>query len=235
MTRHRPSGLARTSPSAKRSTHSPAPAARGDRPASYKNRPAASYKKSRAAAARKTAVRRKVRAAVVGVLMLILVGVGVLAFHGGSTPAGVVTNPAAFSLPALNGNGLVRLAHYRGKPIVVNFFASWCTACQAELPGFRQEATALKGKVVFIGVDSLETGDKNFLPNLFHLGGAFTALARDVGPNGNGLHAALGGGNTMPLTAFYGAGGRLLDVERSALVPAGALKFKIAQLLGVTS
>ena len=167
--------------------------------------------------------------------MLILVAVGVLAFNGGSTPAGVAANPAAFSLPTLNGNGSVRLAHYRGKPVVVNFFASWCTACQAELPGFRQEAIALKGKVIFIGVDSLETGDKNFLPNLFHLAGAFVALARDVGPDGNDLHAALGGGNTMPLTAFYGADGRLLDVERSAFVPVDALKFKIAQLYGVTS
>ncbi len=48
------------------------------------------------------------------------------------------------------------------------------------------------------------------------------------------MHAALGGGNTMPLTAFYGANGRLLDVERGALVPVGALKLKIAQLFGVT-
>jgi thiol-disulfide isomerase/thioredoxin len=166
--------------------------------------------------------------------VLILVAAGVLAFRGGSRTAGAVTNPAAFSLPELNGKGWVRLAHYRGKPVVVNFFASWCTECQAELPGFTQEATTLRGKVIFIGVDSLETGDKNFLPNLFHLPGAFAALARDVGPDGNGLHAALGGGNTMPLTAFYGANGRLLDVERGALVPAGALKRKIARLFGVT-
>jgi thiol-disulfide isomerase/thioredoxin len=169
------------------------------------------------------------------VAVLILAAVGVLAFRGGSPSAGAVTNPAAFSLPTLNGNGQVRLAHYRGKPVVVNFFASWCTACQAELPGFSQEANALKGKVTFIGVDSLETGDKNFLPNLFHLAGSFAALARDVGPNGNDLHATLGGGNTMPLTAFYDADGKLLDVERSALVPVGALQIKIAQLFGITS
>jgi cytochrome c biogenesis protein CcmG, thiol:disulfide interchange protein DsbE len=145
-----------------------------------------------------------------------------------------VTNPAAFSLPVLNGKGWVRLADYRCKPVVVNFFASWCTECQAELPGFRQEATALKGRLIFIGADSLETGDKNFLRNPFHLADAFAALARDVGPNGIGLHAALGGGNTMPLTAFYSTDDRLLDVERGALVPAGALKRKIAQLFGVT-
>jgi thiol-disulfide isomerase/thioredoxin len=181
------------------------------------------------------AVRRTLRAVVIGVAVSILVVAGVLAFRGGSPTAGAVTNPAAFSLPALNGNGQVRLAHYRGNPVVVNFFASWCAQCQAELPGFRQEAIALRGKVVFIGVDSLETGDKNFLPGLFHLAGAFAALARDAGPDGNGLHAALGGGNTMPLTAFYGADGRLLDVERGALVPVAALQAKIARLYGITS
>jgi cytochrome c biogenesis protein CcmG, thiol:disulfide interchange protein DsbE len=225
--RRRKERVGQSSP-AGRSTQSRAPAARGERPA-------ASGKQGRTAVAGKAAARRKLRAAVISVAVLILITAGVLAFRGGSPTAGTVTNPAAFSLPALNGNGWVRLARYRGKPVVVNFFASWCTECQAELPGFRQEAIALKGKVTFIGVDSLETGDKNFLPSLFHLAGAFAALARDAGPDGNGLHAALGGGNTMPLTAFYGADGRLLDVERGALVPAAALKIKIAQLFGVTS
>jgi len=164
---------------------------------------------------------------------MILVAVGVLAFRGGTPTPGAVTRPNAFSLPALNGTGWVRLADYRGLPVVVNFFASWCTECQAELPGFRQEAMALKGKVIFVGVDSLETGDKNYLIRKFNLVGAFAAVARDVGPNGNGLHAALGGGNTMPMTAFYGADGRLLDVERGALVPVSLLAMKIARLFGV--
>ena len=227
MTSRRPRGHAGKTP-ARQSAQNRGPAGRRD----YL---AASSRQGRAPAAPKAAVWRRQRAAVVAVAVSILVAVGVLTFRGGGPTPGAVTNPAAFSLPALNGNGWVRLADYRGKPVVVNFFASWCTACQAELPGFRQEAIALKGRVVFLGVDSLETGDKNFLPSLVHLAGAFAALARDAGPDGNGLHAALGGGNTMPLTAFYGAGGRLLDVERGALVPVGALKAKIAQLFGVTS
>jgi hypothetical protein len=49
--------------------------------------------------------------------------------------------------------------------------------------------------------------------NLFGWPTRFAALARDVLPNGGGLHAALGGGNTMPLTAFCGADGGLLAAE----------------------
>lgn len=87
----------------------------------------------------------------------------------------------------------------------------------------------------FVGVDSLETGDPNSMPNRHHLVGAFAALAHDEGgANGSGLHDALGGGNTMPLTAFYDANGKLLDVEHLALVPVSVLQAKINQLQGIT-
>jgi thiol-disulfide isomerase/thioredoxin len=92
----------------------------------------------------------------------------------------------------------------------VNFFASWSTACDAELPEFSKRARELKGKVAFVGVDSLETGDKDLLVQRYHLDEAFAALASDVGgAKQDGLHAALGGGNRMPLTAFYDATGAL--------------------------
>jgi thiol-disulfide isomerase/thioredoxin len=170
----------------------------------------------RQAAARR---RRPARLALVAGCVAAVVAVGFLAFQGSSSGSSVTTT-AAFSLPALNGPGKVALADFRGKPTVVNFFASWCSACDRELPGFKAEADALKGKVTFIGVDSLETGDKNFMPDRHHLKGSFAALAQDVaGANGSGLHDALGGGNSMPLTAFYGADGTLLSVQRTALEP----------------
>lgn len=40
-----------------------------------------------------------------------------------------------FSLPDLDGH-CVRLAEYRGQPLVVNFWASWCHPCRTEFPLF---------------------------------------------------------------------------------------------------
>lgn len=39
-----------------------------------------------------------------------------------------------------------------GKPLVVNFWASWCTPCRAEMPAFDKVATRLRSKVTIIGV-----------------------------------------------------------------------------------
>ncbi len=189
----------------------------------------------RGAAARAVKQRKKrLQLGLTAAGILVVALVGIIAFRG-SDPGTGVTTPTAFSLPALNGGGQVTLADYAGKPTVVNFFASWCTACDEELPGFKAEADALKGSVTFLGVASLETGNKNLMPKRHGLVGSFAALAQDVGgANGSGLHDALGGGNSMPLTAFYDAKGKLVDVQRTALTR-DALRQKMADLFQISA
>lgn len=168
-------------------------------------------------------------AAVVGLLALLVLGV--LSFRDTGTGEGSSTEPTSFELPALDGTGRVALADYRGTPVVVNFFASWCTACDFELPGFAKVSREYRGDIVFVGVNALETGDPDLMPTRHGI--TWWPLARDVGgANGSGLHDALGGGNSMPLTAFYDADGRLLGVDRAAL-PENALRQRITDLYGL--
>ena len=165
--------------------------------------------------------------AIVG--LAIVAGVAVLAFRGGGGSGS--TEPTAFDLPRLEGEGRVRLADYRGRPVVVNFFASWCTSCDFELPGFARVSQELRGKVTFVGVNSLETGDPLYMPERHDI--TWWPLAADIGgSNDNGLLHALGAGNAMPVTAFYDADGKLLDVDRSAL-PESTLRTRLRELYGL--
>ena len=56
-----------------------------------------------------------------------------------------------------NGNG-VHLSDFFGKPIVLNFWASWCGPCQSEMPDFNEKYAELGGDVHFVMVNMTDGG-----------------------------------------------------------------------------
>ena len=66
-----------------------------------------------------------------------------------------VGDPAPdFALPSLVGTGTVRLSDFRGTPVVLNFWASWCTPCRDEFPLLRAADLGAAGRYQIVGVDS---------------------------------------------------------------------------------
>ncbi len=60
----------------------------------------------------------------------------------------------AFTLHRLDGPGKVSLASYRGKPVVLNFWASWCQPCKSEAAVLERDWRSYRHRgVVFVGVD----------------------------------------------------------------------------------
>lgn len=161
----------------------------------------------------------RARAFLAGLVVAVAVVIAVAAFFVTRTePAPSTTSfePTSWSLPRLNGPGQVTLAQFGGRPLVLDFFASWCTSCNEELPVFASTASALQGRVAFAGVDSEETGDGLAFARQTGVGG--WVLARDVGGRElSGLRDALEATPGMPVTAFYGADGALLHVQLGAL------------------
>lgn len=75
-----------------------------------------------------------------------------LALGGG---AGARPQPARnFTVPVLGHPGQqLSLSRYAGKPVIVNFFASWCTPCQHETPLLARFYRGSHGRLTMIGID----------------------------------------------------------------------------------
>lgn len=73
-----------------------------------------------------------------------------------------------FSLTLLNGDS-VQLSDYKGKPLFINFFASWCLPCREEIPALvkiQQEYEPKGVSFLAIAIDDTEKDVKNFIKRL---------------------------------------------------------------------
>jgi cytochrome c biogenesis protein CcmG, thiol:disulfide interchange protein DsbE len=128
-------------------------------------------------------------------------------------------------LPGLRG-GRVRLADLGGHPVVLNFWASWCPPCAAEMPDFERVHRQLGGRVAFLGInqrDELQAAEQ-----LARSSGVTYPLAID--PTGRAFDAF--GGLGMPTTVLIGADGTVVDIFAGQLDET-LLSERIRRVLGV--
>jgi cytochrome c biogenesis protein CcmG/thiol:disulfide interchange protein DsbE len=103
----------------------------------------------------------RLAALVVGLVLIALLGLMIwgigkrAAGTVGSVPVAVRPAPA-FSLTLLDGTPF-DLSAARGKPVVVNFWASWCIPCEEEAAVLEQGSRAYRDRAVFIGVNVQDT------------------------------------------------------------------------------
>jgi thiol-disulfide isomerase/thioredoxin len=51
----------------------------------------------------------------------------------------------------------ISLADYRGRPVVLNFWATWCPPCRAEMPEFQSASIKYNGQAAILGIDQGES------------------------------------------------------------------------------
>jgi cytochrome c biogenesis protein CcmG, thiol:disulfide interchange protein DsbE len=104
-----------------------------------------------------------------------------------------------------------KLATFRGKPLVVNFWATWCDPCKEEMPRLAAAAKKYAGRVAFLGVDVQDDSAvaSKFAAKQGVTYGSVADPRRDVVQS----QAILG----LPVTQFYAANGKRVAVHQGEL------------------
>ena len=119
------------------------------------------------------------------------------------------------------------LASYAGRPLVVNFWASWCPSCVAELSAaFVPVQERFGDEVAFLGLNLQD--ERSRALQFVEETGALFDLAED--PQGL-LYTELGGLG-MPFTVFVSADGRILEKHNGPLTES-QLTDLVAETFGV--
>jgi thiol-disulfide isomerase/thioredoxin len=129
-----------------------------------------------------------------------------------------------FELLDLDGETF-RLADHRGQVVVLNFWATWCPPCRAEIPGFiRLQNEFREDGVVFVGVALDEEGAEVVEPYSRQRGINYPVLL-DRGA----VARQFDGGRVVPTTLLIDRSGRI-RFRHEGLLLAGALRPALAEL-----
>ena len=166
---------------------------------------------------RKQAAERKKQVRVGAVIALAVVGIAALLVLSWPEPDVGSTEAEAWSLPSLDTDSQYALADFAGKPTVAAFFASWCTVCEHEIPGFKDLSESIGEDVNFVGINSQDNGRGGGDADKWGITGQWP-IARDIGGrNQSGLSVDTFGARGMPLTVIYAPDGTVAHVQRGGM------------------
>ena len=141
-------------------------------------------------------------------------------------PPSPAAHAPAFTLTALGSSaGKISLRALRGHLVVLNFFASWCSACQAEAAGLASVEGQLPATVRMVGVDVSDTrSSADAFVGRYH-------LPYPIGFDAAGDVAAAYGVSGLPTTVFVSPTGRVL-ARHIGGISSSTLTHEVGRLLG---
>lgn len=129
-------------------------------------------------------------------------------------------------LQDLNG-GHHKLEEYRGKVVLLNFWATWCVPCATEMPLLNEMQKRYKDKIIVLAASIDDPLDRDKLKPFLHQHKA-DDLTLVVGPTLDTL-SEFGVGLALPATVFFDADGKIISKSAGAL-KRDDLEHRLAQM-----
>jgi len=132
-----------------------------------------------------------------------------------------------FYMEDAEGNGY-KLSDFRGKPVILNFWASWCGPCKAEMPELEKAYQEYGDQIQFVIVDLVEGRTETKEMGLAHIteSGYTFPVFFDVNQEASGAYRIM----AIPLTCFIDAEGVLVS-SVNQMISAEALHAGIDSIL----
>lgn len=128
-----------------------------------------------------------------------------------------------FTLTSTQGQ-TIHLKELQGQPIVLNFWATWCPPCRAEMPELEASSQQFQGVVTFLGIDQGE--EAKTVTQFGQEFGISYPLLIDSNSQVNDLY----GIRALPTTIFVDADGVVQEVY-SGILNRAILQSKLEQLV----
>jgi cytochrome c biogenesis protein CcmG, thiol:disulfide interchange protein DsbE len=114
-----------------------------------------------------------------------------------------------FTTQTLDG-APVRLSQYRGKPVVLNFWATWCAPCQDEMPLIQRASDIDKGQgLVVLAVNYQQTSTSSMKAFLRKVDIKFPAVYDPAGQIAAAYRVNVG----LPVTVFIDRSGKVNFIQ----------------------
>ncbi|HUL85421.1 MAG TPA: TlpA disulfide reductase family protein [Actinomycetota bacterium] len=149
------------------------------------------------------------------IAVVVILAAGVLSACSSLHPA--TDAPVSYSALALRSDATVSVDQFRGDPVLLTSWATWCTECQAEMP--RMEAFWRAHRhdglhVVAVNLDSVGPGSRNIEAEIQGWG-LTMPVWRDQDDRFNVAFGALG----VPVSVLLDPGGKVVHIWQGAINP----------------